>query len=101
MSWRRRRGWPGFKHYPSIIIPAKAGKRKFGCTRPLAQARGVRRSKWSTGPFRLPTANRSSPLGSHQPRLIARPVALLLGLALVVQLLALGDAQLQLRLALG
>src|SRR5258708_36920733 len=37
-----------------------------------------------------------SPLGAQQPGLIAAPVTCLLGLSLVVQLLALGDAKLDL-----
>ena len=44
---------------------------------------------------------RAATLVPHQPRLVALPVALLFGLALVVQLLALGDAQFQLGDALG
>ena len=39
---------------------------------PLAQARGVRRSKWSAGPFRSPTANRSSPPHLAKSRHLAR-----------------------------
>src|SRR3981081_1830417 len=38
----------------------------------------------------------ASPLGAQQPGLVAAPVACLLGLSLVVQLLALGDAKLDL-----
>src|ERR1700748_2690113 len=43
----------------------------------------------------------NSPLRPHHPGLVSLPVALLLGLALVVQLLALGDAQFHFRPALG
>jgi hypothetical protein len=45
-----------------VVQPSSDGTVAFGSTRPLAQARGVRRSKWSTGPFRSPSANRSSPI---------------------------------------
>jgi len=42
-------------------------------TRPLAQARGVPRSKWSTGSFRSPSANRSSPRHRRRQPILHAP----------------------------
>src|SRR6266567_6856491 len=57
----------------------------------------VRRGKINM-PIRRSAIARSfgSPLVAQQPAALARPVALLLGLALVVQLLALGECDLDL-----
>src|SRR5947207_15003327 len=66
---------------PRSLCPDGA-KRRSGCALPA-----------------LRTAN-GSPLVAHQAALFARPVAFLLGLALVVQLLALGKRELDLGSAL-
>ena len=57
-------------------------------------ANGEQKEGMSSCPIRYaPFAIRRLPSRPHQAALLAAPVALLLGLALVVQLLALGDGE--------